>query len=202
MNIHNASFVLSAVARTQYPNSTMPEIAFAGRSNVGKSSFINKMLNRKNLARISGRPGKTAQLNYYNIDNELHMVDLPGYGYAEVSKVEKAKWGLMIEEYLYNREPLVQTVIILDSRHKPTLDDLHMCNWIRRRHGRLFAVATKIDKLTKSKIPEHLEVIKNEVRLTSNDILMPFSAETGEGRDELWHIICELCKINELKGMQ
>ena len=129
MNIQNASIKVSAVSPKQYPADNLPEIAFAGRSNVGKSSFINKMLNRRNLARTSATPGKTAQINFYNIDDTIYFVDLPGYGYAAVSKQEKKKWGLMMEEYLNTRENLRHTLLLVDSRHKPTADDVQMAEW-------------------------------------------------------------------------
>ena len=126
MNLNNASLLISAVKESQYPKTKMPEVAFAGRSNGGKSSFINKILNRKNLARTSGKPGKTATINFYNIDNTLMLVDLPGYGYAEVSKAEKEKWAEMINHYLYTRENLMTTFLVVDSRHKPSADDVTM----------------------------------------------------------------------------
>lgn len=129
--------------KTQYPQTGMPEIAFAGRSNVGKSSFINKMVGRKKLARTSATPGKTAQINFYNLDKTIFIVDLPGYGYAAVSKQEKQRWGHMMEEYLNTRRQLVQTVLLVDSRHKPTKDDIQMLQWIRYRHGFAVVVATK-----------------------------------------------------------
>ena len=131
MNIHNVSLTISAVRPNQYPTTGYMEFAFAGRSNVGKSSMINKLLNRKSLARVSGTPGKTITINFYNIDDTIYLVDLPGYGYAQRSKSETEKWGKMMEDYLANREPLVQTILLVDSRHKPTKDDITMANWIR-----------------------------------------------------------------------
>ena len=189
MNIQNASIRVSAVSPKQYPADNLPEIAFAGRSNVGKSSFINKMLNRKNLARTSATPGKTAQINFYNIDDAIYFVDLPGYGYAAVSKQEKKKWGLMMEEYLNTRENLKQTLLLVDSRHKPTADDVQMAEWIRYNFGSLIVIATKLDKLKKSQIEGNLEVVKNTLKLTENDILVPFSSEKGTGREEAWEVI-------------
>lgn len=195
MNLHNASLTISAVKPAQYPGARMPEVAFAGRSNVGKSSFINKMLNRKSLARTSSKPGKTATLNFYNIDDTIFFVDLPGYGYAEVSKAEKAKWASMIDTYLQKREQLVQTVLIVDARHKPTADDMTMFNWIRHRHGRAVVVATKLDKLPKTKVDEHLTVVYNALGLDDADILLPFSAETGAGVEDAWEVIYELAGL-------
>ncbi len=198
MNIHNAKIVVSAVSPKQYPKENIPEIALAGRSNVGKSSFINKMLNRKNLARTSSTPGKTAQINFYNIDDTLHFVDLPGYGYAAVSKQEKQRWGHMMEEYLNNREQLVQTFLLVDARHKPTADDVSMANWIRNRHGgRLIVVATKLDKLRKRDIDPNLDLIEATLQLGGEDILISFSAENGEGTEDAWEVICDLCGIEK-----
>ena len=189
MNIQNASIKVSAVSPKQYPADGLPEIAFAGRSNVGKSSFINKMLNRKNLARTSATPGKTAQINFYNIDESIYFVDLPGYGYAAVSKQEKKKWGLMMEEYLNTRENLRHTLLLVDSRHKPTADDVQMAEWIRYNFGSLIVIATKLDKLKKSQIEGNIEVIKQTLELGEKDILVPFSSEKGTGRDEAWNVI-------------
>ena len=192
MNIQNASIKVSAVSLKQYPADGLPEIAFAGRSNVGKSSFINKMLNRKNLARTSATPGKTAQINFYNIDDHIYFVDLPGYGYAAVSKQEKKKWGLMMEEYLNTRENLRHTLLLVDSRHKPTADDVQMAEWIRYNFGNLIVIATKLDKLKKSQIEGNIEVIKQTLKLGEKDILVPLSSEKGTGRDEAWEMINSL----------
>lgn len=197
MNIHNVELTISAVLPKQYPETVFPDIAFAGRSNVGKSSFINKMLNRKNLARTSSKPGKTATINFYNIDDQLNFVDLPGYGYASVSKDEKKKWGNMIETYLNTRETLKCTVLLVDARHKPTKDDLSMLNYIRYRHGFAFVVATKCDKIAKTKLNEHLDDIYFTLELGDDDILMPFSSETGFGRDDIWEAIYEICEIEQ-----
>ena len=150
MNIHNVELTVSAVKPEQYPNTKFPDLAFAGRSNVGKSSFINKVLSRKSLARTSSKPGKTATINFYNIDNCLNFVDLPGYGYARVSKEEKKKWGQMIETYLNSRETLSQVILLVDSRHEPTKDDEVMLNFIRAVCDQVVIVASKIDKLKAS----------------------------------------------------
>lgn len=192
MNIQNASIKVSAVSPRQYPNDNLPEIAFAGRSNVGKSSFINKMLNRKKLARTSATPGKTAQINFYNIDDAMYFVDLPGYGYAAVSKQEKEKWGKMMEEYLNTRENLRHTFLLVDSRHKPTADDVQMAEWIRYKFGNLIVISTKLDKLKNSQIEGNLETIRTTLKLTDEDILIPFSAEKGNGRDDAWDLIMEV----------
>lgn len=195
MNIHNAALTISAVSPKQYPETPFPDIAFAGRSNVGKSSFINKLLNRKSLARTSSKPGKTATINFYNIDDTINFVDLPGYGYAQVSKEEKAKWGKMIDTYLSVRENLKMTALLVDARHKPTKDDITMADWIRERHGYLLIFATKCDKIPKTKLNDHLDEIYYTLNLTDDDILIPFSAETGLGVEDAWEAIKEICEV-------
>ncbi len=189
MNLHNASIKVSAVNPKQYPTDGYPEFAFAGRSNVGKSSLINKLLNRKSLARVSSTPGKTATINFYNIDDTIYLVDLPGYGYAQRSKAEKEKWGKMMEDYLAEREQLVQTILLVDSRHKPTADDIMMAQWIRHYHDRLIAVATKTDKLKKREIETNLELIYDTLEMTEDDILVPFSTAGDEGKFTVWDMI-------------
>ncbi len=189
MNLHNASIKVSAVNPKQYPTDGYPEFAFAGRSNVGKSSLINKLLNRKSLARVSSTPGKTATINFYNIDDTIYLVDLPGYGYAQRSKTEKEKWGKMMEDYLEEREQLVQTILLVDSRHKPTADDIMMAQWIRHYHDRLIAVATKTDKLKKREIETNLELIYDTLEMTEDDILVPFSTAGDEGKFTVWDMI-------------
>lgn len=189
LNLHNASIKVSAVSPKQYPTDGRMEFAFAGRSNVGKSSMINKLLNRKSLARVSGTPGKTTTINFYDIDDKIYLVDLPGYGYAQRSKEEKAKWGKMMEDYLANREPLVQTILLVDSRHKPTADDITMADWIRHYHDRLIVVATKTDKLKKREIEPNLELIYDTLSLTEDDILVPFSTSGDEGKFTVWDMI-------------
>lgn len=189
MNIHNASLTTSAVKKNQYPKTTLPEFAFAGRSNVGKSSLINKLLNRKSLARVSGTPGKTITINFYNIDDTIHLVDLPGYGYAKRSKEEIEKWGAMMEDYLSTRSQLKQTILLVDSRHKPTGDDVTMSQWIRHYHDRIIVIATKLDKLKKSEIETNLELIWNTLELTDDDILVPFSIKDDEGKFTVWDMI-------------
>ena len=183
INFQNAEFEKSAVDKAQYPQSDMLEFAFAGRSNVGKSSMINKVLNRKSLARVSGTPGKTITINFYNIDKKIYLVDLPGYGYAKRSKEEGAKWGNMMEDYLANREQLVQTMLLVDSRHKPTEQDIQMAEWIRHYHDRLVVIATKMDKLKKSEIDERIDDIAETLELTEDDVLIPFTVNNDEGKD-------------------
>ena len=194
INFQNAQFETSAVKKEGYPKSDMLEFAFAGRSNVGKSSMINKVLNRKSLARVSGTPGKTITINFYNIDKKIYLVDLPGYGYAKRSKEEVAKWGEMMEDYLANRKQLVQTILLVDSRHTPTAQDIQMAEWIRHYHDRLVVITTKMDKLKKSEIDERLDDIAQTLELTEDDILIPFSTQSDEGKElviDLLHLMRE-----------
>lgn len=196
MNIHNVSLTVSAVRKNQYPTTGYMEFAFAGRSNVGKSSLINKLLNRKSLARVSGTPGKTATINFYNIDDTIYLVDLPGYGYAQRSKQETEKWGRMMEDYLANRAPLVQTILLADSRHKPTKDDIQMAEWIRHYHDRLIVVATKTDKLKKSEMESNFALIWETLEMGEDDILVPFSIKDDEGKYTVWDMI-EMMRAGE-----
>ena len=198
MNINKADIETSAVNPKQYPKTGYLEFAFAGRSNVGKSSMINKLLNRKSLARVSGTPGKTITINFYNIDDTIYLVDLPGYGYAKRSKEETAKWGEMMEDYLANREQLVQTILLVDSRHKPSKDDVTMAEWIRHYHDRLIVIATKTDKLKKSEIEGNLELIWNTLEMTDDDILVPFSTKDDEGKFTVWDMI-EMMRAAEIE---
>lgn len=184
MNIHNVNFVISAVAEQQYPHFSFNEIAMVGRSNVGKSSLINKLLNRKNFARVSSKPGKTITINFYNIDNSLGIVDLPGYGYAKVSKKEKEKWGDMINSYLNSRTNLKVIFLLVDSRHKPTADDIMMLEWIKYYKKEFYVIATKVDKLKPSLRQETLDLCFDCLDI-DRDKFIPFSAETGEGKDIL-----------------
>ncbi len=189
MNIHNVLLTVSAVNPNQYPDTPFPDLAFAGRSNVGKSSFINKVLGRKSLARTSSKPGKTATINFYNIDDCLNFVDLPGYGYAKVSKEEKKKWSTMIETYLKSRPTLSQVILIVDSRHAPTENDTVMLNFIRAVCGRAVVVASKLDKLKNSERDDALRRVISTLRLCGDDIIIPFSAVTGEGADMFWDYV-------------
>ncbi len=190
VNIHNASLTISAVSPRQYPPAAVCEVAMAGRSNVGKSSSINRLLNRRNLARTSSTPGKTATINFYNIDEKLFIVDLPGYGYAKVSRKEQEKWAQMINTYLETRPQLMGVLLLVDARHKPTAQDKAMFDWIRHRFGRVSVVATKCDKLAKTKVSEHLDVVYKTLGMEEADTLFPFSSESGMGKEELWaHIL-------------
>ncbi|MGP4074568.1 ribosome biogenesis GTP-binding protein YihA/YsxC [Halobacillus sp. K22] len=186
MKVNYADIVISAASKKQYPKAPIPEIALAGRSNVGKSSFINKMIQRKNLARTSSKPGKTQTLNFYIINDLFHFVDVPGYGYAKVSKKERAKWGEMMEEYFSEREQLRATALIIDSRHKPTEDDVIMYNYLKHFGLPVMVIATKLDKLKKSQKHKQLKTIQEVLEMEEEDTLIPFSAETGEGKERAW----------------
>ncbi|CDQ39414.1 MULTISPECIES: ribosome biogenesis GTP-binding protein YihA/YsxC [Virgibacillus] len=191
MKVTNAEIVISAVSEKQYPTDQLPEVALAGRSNVGKSSFINKLINRKNLARTSSKPGKTQTLNFYKINEAFYFVDVPGYGYAKVSKKERQKWGKMMETYFEKRSSLKAVLLITDVRHEPTNDDIQMYDYLKYYDLPVVVIATKLDKVPKSKRAKHLKRTKNLFDLEPEDILLPFSAETGEGKDEAWSILRE-----------
>ncbi|AIE60934.1 ribosome biogenesis GTP-binding protein YihA/YsxC [Bacillus methanolicus] len=189
MKINSAEIVISAVKPDQYPSEALPEFALAGRSNVGKSSFINKMLNRKNLARTSSKPGKTQTLNFYLINEAFHFVDVPGYGYAKVSKSERAAWGEMIETYFTSREQLKAVILIVDFRHEPTEDDVMMYDFLKHYEIPCIVIATKADKIPKGKWQKHLKITKEKLNLDQNDQIVIFSSETGEGKEKAWSII-------------
>ncbi|GIO43572.1 MULTISPECIES: ribosome biogenesis GTP-binding protein YihA/YsxC [Paenibacillus] len=189
MKVNQAEFVISAVGPSQYPDDALPEIALAGRSNVGKSSLINRMINRKNLARTSSTPGKTQHLNYYRINEDLYFVDFPGYGYAKVSKTQRQAWGGMIEKYLLERETLRLILLIIDLRHPPSKDDELMYDWLKHHDLPVCVVATKADKIPKSRWQKHMKIIRDALVLRAGDQLMLFSSEAGIGRDELWEQI-------------
>lgn len=195
MIIKKAEIEITAVSSAQYPGTNFPEVAFAGRSNVGKSSLINSLVNRRALARTSSTPGKTRAINFFNINDELFLVDLPGYGYAKVSKEEKNKWGKMIEDYLNERELLRLVILLVDIRHEPTNDDKLMFDWMRATGSKMVVVATKADKLTKNQMFKNVAMIKKSLSLTPQDVLIPFSSETKQGRDELWEIIEKSCLV-------
>ncbi len=174
---------------SKLPDNKYPEIAFAGKSNVGKSSLINALMNRKSYARISQNPGKTQTINFYNINNELYLVDLPGYGYASVSVEVKAKWGKMIERYLHKSSQLKAVFLLIDIRHKPGANDIEMYDWIRENGFDPIIIATKSDKLKRSEVPKCVKVIRETLGLKAEDILIPFSAQTRAGRDEIYDLI-------------
>ncbi|WP_338750464.1 ribosome biogenesis GTP-binding protein YihA/YsxC [Bacillus sp. FJAT-52991] len=189
MKVNQVEMVISAVKPEQYPDSTLPEFALAGRSNVGKSSFINKMINRKSMARISSKPGKTQTLNFYKIEEALYFVDVPGYGFAKVSKKEREAWGKMIETYLTTREQLRACVLIIDLRHPPTEDDVMMYNFLKHYDIPAVVIATKADKIPKGKWQKHLKVVKEKLEFEPEDDIVVFSSETGQGKDEVWKVL-------------
>lgn len=189
MKVTNAEIVISAVSKKQYPNDALPEIALAGRSNVGKSSFINKIIQRKNLARTSSKPGKTQTLNFYKINEMFYFVDVPGYGYAKVSKKEREKWGQMMDEYFQTRETLKVVLLITDIRHAPTADDVQMYDFLKYYDLPVIIIATKLDKIPKSKRSKHLKRTIETLQVEADDVVLPFSAETGEGKDEAWGLL-------------
>lgn len=171
------------------PENLLPEFAFAGKSNVGKSSLINGLLNRRALARTSSQPGKTQTINFYNVNDDLYFVDLPGYGYAKVSVEVKAKWGKMIERYLKKSKMLKCIFLLIDIRHDPSANDKLMYDWIVSNGYKPVIIATKLDKLKRSQIQKHVKMVREGLGLAKEDILIPFSAETKQGRDEIWTLI-------------
>ena len=189
VNTHNADILLSATNKSHYPQDGIPEVALAGRSNVGKSSFINTMLNRKNLARTSGKPGKTQLLNFFNIDDKLRFVDVPGYGYARVSKKEREKWGKMIEEYLTSRENLRAVVSLVDLRHEPSADDVQMYEFLKYYEIQVILVATKADKIPRGKWNKHESMIKKKLDFDKTDTFIIFSSVNKTGVEEAWDAI-------------
>ena len=189
INFLNAEMLRTVTKERDYPKTEVPEIAFVGRSNVGKSSLLNCLVQRKNLARTSGTPGKTATVNFYGIDGKINFVDLPGYGYAKVSKVEKEKWGHMINEYLAKRENLLRIFQLVDVRHKPSVDDCLMMDWVRNFGYVPAVIATKLDKIKKSQLEGQLALIRDTLKLDEGAVLIPFSSETRAGKDEVHELI-------------
>lgn len=189
--IQKAEIIISAVKEEQYPNMKLPELAIAGRSNVGKSSFINKLLNRKKLARTSSKPGRTRTINFYNIEDTFIMVDVPGYGYAKVSKGELEKWSQMMENYFSTREELVTTVLLVDFRHKPTAQDVQMYEYLKYLELPVLIVATKADKVKRGVHNRHMNQIVNTLNVREEDMVIPFSIITGQGLDKIWEILLE-----------
>ena len=194
MNFNNVEFLISAAAPKDFPKNRLPEIAFAGKSNVGKSSVINRLLNRKNFARVGDKPGKTIHVNYFVIDKTCYFVDLPGYGYAKVSQSEKDRWGKLMEDY-FASDRITLGVMIVDARHAPTGNDITMARWFIDSGCPFVVVANKLDKLKKSEIDPNLERICLDLELPSECRVIPFSAEKGTGKEELVH--CVLAAIKE-----
>lgn len=189
MKINKAEIFTSAVNKNHYPSDNLPEIALAGRSNVGKSSFINRMIQRRDLVRTSSKPGKTQTLNFYKINEGFYFVDVPGYGYAKVSKSERDKWGGMMEEYFQSRENLKVVVLITDLRHKPTKDDLQMYHYLKYHDLPVLIIGTKLDKVPRSKRMNFLNRSKKAFELDPEDHIVLFSSETGEGKDKAWGLL-------------
>src|SRR5690625_851879 len=186
MKVNQAKLIISAVSEKQYPKDSLPEIALAGRSNVVKTSFINRLIQRRSLARTSSKPGKTQTLNFYEINERFYFVDVPGYGYAKVSKQERNKWGQMMEEYFEQRKELTCVLLITDLRHEPTRDDQQMYNYIKYLKLPAIVIATKLDKIPKGKRNSFLKRKRKVLQVSKEDPVIAFSAETGEGKDEAW----------------
>lgn len=192
MVIKNVELETVCGITSKIPDNTLPEIAFAGKSNVGKSSLINALMNRKSLARTSSSPGKTQTINFYNINSEMYLVDLPGYGYAKVSEAEKAKWGKMIENYLHTSKQLRAVFLLIDIRHEPGKNDKTMYDWIVYQGYQPIIIATKLDKLKRSQVQKSIKVVRTGLGLKGSDIVIPFSAETKQGREEIYALMDEI----------
>lgn len=190
MNFNNVEFLISAAAPKDFPLNRLPEIAFAGKSNVGKSSVINRILQRKNFARVGEKPGKTIHVNYFTIDKTCYFVDLPGYGYAKVSQKEKDRWGRLMEDY-FAAQRIDLGVLIVDARHAPTNNDITMANWFLESGCPFVVVANKLDKLKKSELIPNIKRIREDLELPEECLVIPFSAEKGIGRDELVRVILD-----------
>ncbi|PCJ62445.1 MAG: YihA family ribosome biogenesis GTP-binding protein [Candidatus Hydrogenedentota bacterium] len=191
MIIQSAKYIISAMRPDQYPKMGLPEIAFVGRSNVGKSSLMNCILNRKNLAKTSSRPGKTQTINFFDINQKFYVVDLPGYGFAKVPVAVKENWGRVMTSYLSNREPLRMAMVLVDARHKPTDLDMDMLALLDDAEVPTLVVATKVDKLKRTERKRNMDRIRLALELDEDAEILPFSSETGEGKKELWEIISD-----------
>jgi len=191
MNVTKSEKIMTAGMKSQFPEHDLPEIAFAGKSNVGKSSLINLLIDRKALARTSSQPGKTQTINFYNIQDTIMFVDLPGYGYAKASKEQRDKWGKLIDGYLQDRGQLKKVILLVDIRHEVADNDKIMYDWISHYHQNVIVVATKMDKIKRSQIPKHLSIIKKGLGLADDDLLIGFSTTTKQGKEELWAVIEE-----------
>lgn len=192
MKITKAEYVKSCVDAAHYPEDELPEMIFAGRSNVGKSSFINSLTNRKNLARVSGRPGKTQTLNFYNINDAMYLVDVPGYGYAKVSRTLRESFGRMIEQYLVEREQLILGVLLVDFRHQPTADDIGMFQLYKYYEIPTLVIGTKEDKVKRNDLKKQEKLIRTTLGLSEDDVFVSYSSETHKGREEVLEIFADL----------
>ena len=197
MKINKAELEKVAVEEKQYPDLNIKEFAFAGRSNVGKSSFINAMLNRKNLARTSSTPGKTRTINFYRVNDDLRLVDLPGYGYAKVAKSEKEKWAGIINRYLENRENLVETILLVDIRHEPTALDKQMYDYIIESGFSGIVIATKKDKIKKSQVDKHISIIAKKLGVKHRENIIPFSSSKRDEVKDMWFIFEDMLRFHE-----
>lgn len=189
MVIKNVSLETVCGITSRLPENSLPEVAFAGRSNVGKSSLINALMNRKSLARTSSQPGKTQTINYYNVNNQLYFVDLPGYGYTNANEKVRAQWGKMVERYLYKSGMLRQIFLLIDIRHAPSQNDCIMYDWIIRSGYKPIIIATKLDKIKKSQIQKQTDLIRTVLKAEKDTLVLPFSAQTKQGRDEIYEIL-------------
>lgn len=185
MIIKSAEYIVTAVYEEQYPEHDLPEIAVVGRSNVGKSSLINRIANRKHLARISGKPGKTRTINFFLMNDSFYLVDLPGYGYAQVPKEVKKQWGQMINTYLERRRNLIATILLVDMRHKPSVEDIQMYTWLQNTHPQVIIACTKADKISRGKWPHHMKIIRQALEMRKTDIIIPVSSLHHEGVEPL-----------------
>ena len=194
MIVKNAELETVCGVTSKLPRNTKPEIAFAGKSNVGKSSLINSLVNRKALARTSSSPGKTQTINYYNVNNDLYFVDLPGYGFAKVSKTEQKKWGVMIENYLNTSEQLRAVFLLVDIRHKANANDVQMYEWIKQMGFSPIIIATKLDKLKRSQVDKSVKILKESLGVDKDTMLIKFSSKTKQGKEEILKLIDEICE--------
>ena len=197
MVIKNVNLETVIGVTSKIPQNMMPELAFAGKSNVGKSSLINALMNRKSLARTSAQPGKTQTINFYNINDALYFVDLPGYGYAKVSRQEKEKWGKMIERYLHQSKVLQAVFLLIDIRHDPSANDKLMYDWICANGFQPIIIATKADKINRSQLQKHVKMVRQGLGVDKNTVVIPFSAQTKQGRDEIYEMIDHILEPSE-----
>lgn len=197
MVIKKAELDIVCGVTSRLPDTGMPEVAFAGKSNVGKSSLINGLMNRKSLARTSGQPGKTQTINFYKINGEMYLVDLPGYGYAKVSPAEKERWGKMIEKYLHTSKNLKAVFLLIDIRHEPSANDCQMYEWILHNGYEPIIIATKLDKLKRSQVQKHLKMVREGLKVKKGTAVIAYSAETKQGREEIWELIDSLTAAEE-----
>ena len=192
MIIKSVQLEIVAGPTSSLPSTSMPEIAFAGKSNVGKSSLINTLVCRKSLARTSSQPGKTQTINFYNVNEKLYFVDLPGYGYANAPEQVKAQWGKMIEKYLHSSKQLKAVFLLIDIRHEPKANDRDMYRWITQNGFAPIIIATKADKISKNVIPKNIKIIKEGLEASKDTVIIPFSSETKTGREEIWNLISQI----------